>query len=157
MSYMSASYFCYLLKFKAEDDVWLDKYLVKVQDMYALYIRVKKVKSSYELFWNMKSRKYEIHDTSNKACSLCLVIGSSELDARVIEKLFRTRKENMKKLFLQMEEENRRLEGERKRAIFEQASCIMSDALEYAERTGSDLGRECIGNIIKTNKGESYA
>ena len=70
---------------------------------------------------------------------------------------FNLKSENMKKLFLQMEEENRRLEGERKRAIFEQASCIMSDALEYAERTGSDLGRECIGNIIKTNKGESYA
>ena len=84
--------------------------LEKVKDKFNIYKRIKNINKNYDLYFNKKNKTYEVHDISNKFSSHCLTINPNDLDVRVLDKLLVTRKENMKKYFIQIEEENQKLQ-----------------------------------------------
>ena len=122
--------------------------LVKCENMYNLNERIKQINPNYELLFNQKTKRYEVHDISNLVCSKCLEILPCNLDARLIEKLYKTRKENMKKLFIEMELENRKLEEQNFDSVFEKSSDAMREIVSFASRTNKDLTRDEMKNII---------
>ena len=126
----------------------MKNYLLKCKDMYNLYKRIKEIKPSYELFYSVKSHCYEIHDLENKNNSLCLSVKPELFDSRIIKKLFDTRRENMKKLFLLLEEENRKLEEKKMSMLTLKSADIIEEIIGYSERNNKDLSQEDIHNLI---------
>ncbi len=127
--------------------------LMKVDDMYGIAKRIKMINRSYELFFNPRQEVYEIHDKSNKRGSFCLRIHPSELDSRVIGRLFETRRENMKKLFEQIEVQNRRLEQSKLEQIKQDASDHFDAIMDYAKKSREEISGRQIQRIIEKNKG----
>ena len=123
--------------------------------MYNIYSRIKDIDQNYELFWNNASRVFEIHDTSNKMCSLCLIVRANELDARVLYKLFVTRRQNMKKLFKEIEESNAKFEESKKRDALSECNGFFREIMDFASRKSNDLTANDIQKIIKINRGEN--
>lgn len=123
-------------------------WLVETDDMYCISNRIKLINSNYVLMFNQKTKVYEIHDKSNFVFSKCLEIAPDELDARAIKKLFQTRKENMKKLFIEIELENKKLETKKMNLILEKSSDAMREILNFSSRKNNDLSQNEIKNII---------
>ena len=123
--------------------------IFKCKDMYNLYKRIRDVNPGYRLFFNAKENLYEIHDEYNHFCSLCIKIKPKDLHAGVIEKLSITRKENMKKYFLQIEEENKKREEKIVTHSLEKSKDIFSSVLEYSGHKNGDVSQIEIKNIIK--------
>lgn len=127
----------------------MQNYLFKVKDMYGLYKQIKKINKNYCLFLNAKDGVYEIHDLSNKYCSLCLKISPSELDSRVLEKLIRTSRHNMRKLFLEIENQNRELEQKHSQKLLDNSKDALSEILDYASKINRDVSIDEMQKIIK--------
>ncbi|MBQ9790482.1 MAG: hypothetical protein IJW24_02685 [Clostridia bacterium] len=128
-------------------------FLVKCKDMYGIFERIKKINPNYELCFNYLSKEYEIHDFSNKVNSFCLRIVKNELDARVLKRLEETKRENMKKLFVRLEEENEKRSKQQNQNIMDECSSHFSAIMDYAGRSGRDLTSGDIQRILRINQG----
>ena len=136
----------------------MKKYLSRVRDMYGLSGRIKKINKNYELVFNYKSKKYEVHDFSNHVCSLCLQIEPNELDSRILRKLVLTRRENMARLFKSIDEQNKKMQEQNIGELKNQCGELFEDVMGYACRTSRELEAEDIKKIITNIQGEkTYA
>ena len=125
------------------------KDLVEVKDMFFLYKRIKKINPNYVLLFNLKTKKYEVHDMLNRFDSKCLTISHNDLNAKLEYKLFVSRRENMKKLFLEIEENNKKLENREINLALEKAKYKTGEILRFANNSSRDLSQNEIKNIIQ--------
>lgn len=130
-------------------------YLIKTDDMYFISSRIKEINPYYELFFNAKTNKYEIHDLSNHICSLALIVPPFELDCRVIQKIYLTRRENMKKLFLTLEEENQKNEQKKLDNMITQSGELFSEICNYSSNSRRELSHNQIKHIVNKFSGEN--
>ena len=126
-----------------------NSFLQEVKDMFGLYIRIKDIKPSYKLFFNLKTKNYEVHDMSNKHNSLCLTIPKCELNACIIRKLHKTKRENMKSLFIEIESCNDKLEKQKISHEMEKAGDAMREIINFASHTSKDVSIHDMKNIIQ--------
>ena len=124
------------------------KDLIKIKDKYNIYKQIKNVNKNYKLYYSRLNSRYEIHDNSNHFCSLCLCISPENLNSSVIEKLYKSKRENMKKYFLEIEEQNRKLEEKNVNNIISRAGDLMLDIFEYSNHKNRDLSANDIKKII---------
>ena len=118
------------------------------KDMYCLYKRIKLINLNYVLIFNAKTKNFEIHDKSNRICSLCLTISPKDLNEKILDKLYISRKENMKKYFMQIDLENSKRENECIRNIFEKTQDAFGEILSVASRLNHELSQNEMKNII---------
>ena len=124
---------------------WLETY----KDIYGVYKVIKNINPSYELFLNKKTHALEIHDTSRShEFSLCKTFDREDIKRDIYKNLFQTKRENMKKLFKQIEEENQALEKRKLDNIYETASNSCKEILSVAGKLNRDLTQEEIRSII---------
>jgi len=91
------------------------------KDMFGIYLRIKEISKTYQLFLNRKTNKIELFDYSNN--QICLTFDFPLLP-NVIDKIKQTRRENAIKLFRQIEEKNRKIEEENiKNTIYYTKNC----------------------------------
>ena len=124
-------------------------YLIKVDDIYGISRRIREINKNYTLFLNVKTKKYEIHDESNHINSLCLTLLPHELNSSVIRRLHISKRENMKKLFIEVEENNKKLEEKNKQKILSHASDVMSSILSYSSHKSGELDNKTVREIVE--------
>lgn len=129
-------------------------YLMKVNDIYGISRRIREVNSSYCLFLNLLTKKYEVHDLSNHFNSLCLTLEPHELNSTLIRKLHISKRENMKNYFIQIEENNKKIEAQQKQKLLNQTSDLTKEIFDYASHKNRDLSDVEIKNIVSKAKGE---
>lgn len=79
-------------------------------DCYDICSRIKEIDRSYQIFFNLSRRCYEVHSCEQYKSSFCFTIPNSEIDERVLILAKKTRKENQDQLIKEIEEDNRQLE-----------------------------------------------
>ncbi len=87
----------------------LNGYVLVKDDLYHISKRLKEVDSDYELYFNRARCRFEIHAKG----ALQVAVPFDRLDARTIRLARETRVENARKLLLEMEKNNARLEKEK--------------------------------------------
>ena len=93
------------------------------RDVFDIADRVREVDEAYFIVRNHKRGCFEVHARGQTPSTFCLTVPFSELDARTVELVRKTRAENAKKLFAEMERENERMKKrEMQRAIDAAAS-----------------------------------
>ncbi len=127
--------------------------LIEFEDIYFISQIIKKINNNYRLYFNTKENRYEVHDISKpRALSLCL---ASKIypDERMILKLIKTRKENMNKLFRQIENENAKVLENHQCKICNIAKDQLSEVINYSlTKPTHDLSKEEIKKIINNEE-----
>lgn len=75
-------------------------------DNYFISNRLKEIDESYYVLYNSNSKKYELHSSAQFDNSYCLTFPYSALDKRAIDFALKSRVQNKKKIFEEIEKEN---------------------------------------------------
>lgn len=101
-----------------------------VNDLFNISNRLKQIDNKYFVMFNKNTKKFEIHYKQNSN-TLQLVVPYSNLDKRTVNLVLKTRVENKKKLFDEMEKHNIKLEKEKNKKIYEEANFKAKEMINY--------------------------
>lgn len=108
----------------------MKKILIK-KDLFNISQRLKSIDKNYYILFNKLTKKFEVH--YGQKSSLQLVLPFKNLDKRTIDLVLKTKVENKKKLLLEMEENNAKLERESNQQILDEASFKLNEMLKYSQ------------------------
>lgn len=112
--------------------------LIKIfQDVFDITNRIKEIDDGYYAVYNTTKSQYEIHNKKQKFNTFCITCDYG-LDSRVIDKLRKTRIENLHKILAEMEAQNEMLEKQSKKAITDEASWKVREMFDYANKKEQD-------------------
>lgn len=84
------------------------RHLVKIEnDVFFICQRLKKIDSSYMVYYNLSDGFYEVHSSAQVKNSYCFKVPYSQLDERTLDYAIKTRAENRDKLLEEIESNNR--------------------------------------------------
>ena len=79
-------------------------------DIYFVKQRINEIDDGYKILYNTKRKKYDIHNVNQIGNSYSLTVPYSMLDSRTVDFVRKTRVENRKALFEEIEKNNNSLE-----------------------------------------------
>ena len=123
------------------------KNLIKFNDIYFISEIIKEENKNYELFYNKLSKQYVIIDNSKK--QTCITFNHYP-DHRVLDKLDKTKIENARKLFKEIELNNQKIEQEKFATMQDLATSQLEEIISFASKTTCDLSKQQIKKIINT-------
>lgn len=107
--------------------------LIKIKtDAFNICERIKKIDKNYFVVYNTTKNQYEIHNTMQKSNTFCVVCDKG-LNCQVIDKLRKTKIENMQKVISEIEKNNEYLEKEQKRKLMDNATWKAREMFNYAK------------------------
>jgi hypothetical protein len=86
-------------------------YQIISSDLFDVVKRIKQIDKKYFVVFNHKRNKFEVHYQRSKN-TYELTIPFDELDARAVYFVLKTRMQNQKKLLAEIEESNKKLQGD---------------------------------------------
>lgn len=106
--------------------------LIEIQnDIYFINSRIKEIDKNYQIFLNTVKKKFEVHNKEQIGDSFCLTVPYPLLDDRTVKFVRKTRIENRKKIFEEIEKHNELLEKIQEKRVLNDAKDRMSDAIKY--------------------------
>ena len=95
--------------------------LVNVEsDLFDVVNRVKEIDRNYYIVYNKTKEKFEVH-YHGQTPAFCLTVPYDSLDARTVDLVLKTRVENSKKLFEEIDRHNLNLQKESCKKVFDNA------------------------------------
>lgn len=108
--------------------------LIEIQnDIYFINSRLKEIDKNYQIYFNTKKDKFEIHNKEQIGDSYCLTIPYSLLDQRSVDLVRKTRIENRKKLIEEIDRENEKLEILKEKRLLEDAKDQLCEFIKYSK------------------------
>lgn len=96
----------------------MDKLFEVRDDLFGIAERIKSIDANYKIYFNGDTRRFELHNTSRKP-SFQLVLPYRTLDKRTLDYALESGVKNKEKIIREIEENNKRLEAEHFKALFE--------------------------------------
>ena len=124
----------------------------KCFDVFGIDERIKKINPFYELLFNRITKQFEIHNTVQPVSSLVCVCPFDNVDERLVELLFKTRRENFDKIFTQIENDNFAKQTKNIEKMKNFAENYTKEALTLAEKKGGSLSKTDFLDIEKSLK-----
>ena len=123
------------------------KNLIQISDIYFVNEQLKKFNTNFQIFYNTKHKKYEIHDLT---LSNSYVISYDKYpDEGLICKFFQTSRENIQKTLKSIEQHNDKLAQDKNNLICDKSKEQMKEVAAFAQKKGDgNLTDQQIGNII---------
>lgn len=109
------------------------------KDVFDIAKRVREIDRNYQIRYNHKLLRYELHHKRNYPNTLEAVIPYKNLDKRTIDYVQKTRIKNLDNLIAEIEMNNKRLEKQSKNRILDEAVYKTKDILGYIEMEGIDI------------------
>ena len=103
-------------------------YIVK-NDLFDISRRLKEIDESYYVVYSYRNNRYEVHSDEQKGSSLAVVLPFDRLDCRSINHVLKTRRENSRKLLLEIDRDNAEAERETVRKMVKDAEYKAERAL----------------------------
>ncbi len=98
--------------------------MIKItDDLFDVANRLKSVKETYVVYYNVDKSRYEVHDTSQYDSTFAFAVPYVELDSRTVDYALKTRVQNAEKLFAEIEADNALLEKSTLKEQLENATC----------------------------------
>lgn len=107
-------------------------YLVKPGDVFGVEKRLQEIDPGYQIFYNKKMNRFEVHNLNQKSKdTLAIVVPFVEIDSRLIHFVRKTRVENARQLFMEIENNNLKLveEENKKQAEIKEKIKSLKDKL----------------------------
>ena len=113
------------------------KYRLIEDDLYHIAERIKYINPFYCIKYNLNKRIFEVHDNRYKTQSLSFVVGN-RLDATALKKAVDTQAKFAKKIFRDIEENNKKIKDKTNEYIIEFAKTKLSNYVDYLDKTHQD-------------------
>lgn len=123
------------------------RHLIYVHDIYFVSEKLKEFNPNFALFYNTQKKWYEIHDTGKSNSYVISFKGYPSYN--LIIKLIKTKRENMKKLFEEIEIENNKLLMQATLSNVNDAKDMLSEVFNFASKKAGELTSNCIKKIIQ--------
>ena len=91
-------------------------------DLFNITRRIKSIDSHYEIVFDTERVCFEIHNSRQVDNTFCLSVDNDSLDARVLDKVYKTRSENIDEIMEQIDQHNERLQSQMQNAAREKIS-----------------------------------
>ena len=123
------------------------KNLIKINDIYFINEYLKKINKNFEIFYNTRLNKYEIHNTSLK--NSFVISYDKYPNEGLIVKFFKTSRENINKTLKDMEEQNDKITSYKNNLIYDNSKEKMKEIISFAQSKGDgNLSSSQIRNIL---------
>lgn len=86
-------------------------------DLFGIANRLKSIDSSYFIVYSYRRHRFEVHSSSQRGGTLCLVVPYDRLDERTVRLVLKTRRERRDALIKEMERENELIEKREREKI----------------------------------------
>lgn len=96
-------------------------------DVYFILSRLREIDEDYQIFYNTRRKVFEVHNKAQIGDSYSLTVPYGVLDSRLIELVRKTRVENSKKLFEEIDKQNEQIENKNKKEIVKYAVNIFKN------------------------------
>lgn len=100
--------------------------------------RIKQINENFFVCFNLTTKKYEIHNKSNKN-TFCYTVPFNQLDYRVLPYLIKNLKKSAKEIFLEIEENNQKIEKQNVNKIKDYANWQIKEIISYANSNSKDI------------------
>lgn len=124
----------------------MEEYLEEYRDLFDLYKRIREIDKNYVLLKNKMNGKIEVHNFNQRGVSF--VMEAKPLDARLIEKLQKTRVENSVKFFRELDLQNEKIEREKFNSLTQKTREINEEIAKYSFSKNQDLTSSEIAKIL---------
>ena len=123
------------------------KNLISVNDIFFISEDLKKINKNFKLFFNTLHSRYEIHDIS-KHNSFVLSYNRYP-DRKLITKLYQTKKENMVKLFQEIEKHNEKLEIDKQNKLIDESKQKLNEFVKFTfSNPSTSINSKLLKNIL---------
>lgn len=98
-------------------------------DLFGIADRLRAIDEGYFVVYDTQKHAFEVHNRSQRGNTYALTVPYPCLDARTVTLVRRTRAENARRLFAEMEEENQKRAAAQARSVAEKAAQATERAL----------------------------
>ena len=107
--------------------------LIKINaDVFDITTRLKEIDNNYFIVYNTNLKRYEVHNSGQYLDTFCLTV-DGKLNCLVIDKVLKTRRQNIAKLLKQIEQNNKKLENEKQRKFKDELHFKLTDSYSYLQ------------------------
>ena len=107
--------------------------LIKItENAFDIVKRLKEIDPKYFVAHNTMFKRFEVHNSGQHVNTFCLTVDGN-LDCRVIDKVWRTRAENVEKLLREIAQQNKSLEREKQSACKDELKTKLAETYDYLQ------------------------
>ena len=107
--------------------------LIKIDsDVFDISKRIKEIDKDYYIVYNLKTNKFEVHNSSQNLNSYALTCPYEKLDKRLLDYTMKTRICNSDKLLDEIDNHNRKIEKEIEEKRKDESGIIFKEIYKYA-------------------------
>lgn len=121
--------------------------LIKINDIYYISEQLKNINKNYELFLNINTSKFEVHDTSKP--NSFVVLYNKYPDQNLILKLIKSLSISSQKIFNQIEKHNYELHEKQNLKINQMASDYFNEIFNFSEKITNEVSAGQIKKILE--------
>ncbi len=107
-------------------------------DVFDIANRVRAIDSGYFIVYNTDFDRYEVHNSKQKPSTFCIVCDKG-LNATVVQKLHKSKIENLDKLLKEIEKNNEIMEKEQDKAVKDVQQVKLKEMYNYAKSKTEDV------------------
>lgn len=121
--------------------------LIKINDIYYISEQLTNINKNYELFLNINTNKFEVHDTSK---SNSFVVSYNKYpDQNLILKLIKSLSISSQEIFNQIEKHNHELHEKQNLKINQMASDYFNEIFNFSEKITNEVSAGQIKKILE--------
>lgn len=121
--------------------------LIKINDIYYISEQLKNINKNYELFLNINTNKFEVHDTSKP--NSFVVSYNKYPDQNLILKLIRSLSISSQEIFNQIEKHNHELHEKQNLKINQMTSDYFNEIFNFSEKITNEVSAVQIKKILE--------
>lgn len=121
--------------------------LIKINDIYYISEQLKNINKNYELFLNINTNKFEVHDTSKP--NSFVVSYNKYPDQNLILKLIKSLSISSQEIFNQIEKHNHELHEKQNLKINQTASDYFNEIFNFSEKITNEVSAGQIKKILE--------
>lgn len=121
--------------------------LIKINDIYYISEQLKNINKNYELFLNINTNKFEVHDTSKP--NSFVVSYNKYPDQNLILKLIKSLSISSQEIFNQIEQHNHELHEKQNLKINQMASDYFNEIFNFSEKITNEVSAGQIKKILE--------
>lgn len=121
--------------------------LIKINDIYYISEQLTNINKNYELFLNINTNKFEVHDTSRP--NSFVVSYNKYPDQNLILKLIKSLSISSQEIFNQIEKHNHELHEKQNLKINQMASDYFNEIFNFSEKITNEVSAGQIKKILE--------
>ncbi len=113
-------------------------------DLFNIVNRLKQIDENYFVLFNLKNKKFELHNKMQGNKTYCLTFPFNTLDERAVEHAYKTSVKNASKIFFEIETQNKKIEEKSKQKILDECADIFNEIYKYSNAHTTELSTQGI-------------